>query len=69
MLIIFQLTNALEDIEKQLEELKKSGLLRGSLSPEQQRALISVTMEMKDAVTGAVHVQVGSYCTLDLFLS
>ncbi|XP_071800790.1 lambda-crystallin homolog [Asterias amurensis] len=52
-----QLTNALEDIEKQLEELKKSGLLRGSLSPEQQMALISVTMEMKDAVTGAMHVQ------------
>ncbi|XP_038059639.1 lambda-crystallin homolog isoform X2 [Patiria miniata] len=45
------------DITNQLAELQKSGTLRGALTAEQQRALISVTSDMKEAVTGAFHVQ------------
>ncbi|XP_038059636.1 lambda-crystallin-like isoform X2 [Patiria miniata] len=52
-----QLSGALVDIEKQLAELQKSGLLRGALTPEQQRALVSVTSDMKEAITGALHIQ------------
>ncbi|XP_022094851.1 lambda-crystallin-like isoform X2 [Acanthaster planci] len=52
-----QLTGAMVDISNQLAELQKSGLLRGTLTPEQQKALISVTSDLKEAVTGSLHVQ------------
>ncbi|XP_022094846.1 lambda-crystallin homolog [Acanthaster planci] len=52
-----QLSSALVDIDKQLVELQKSGLLRGTLTPEQQKALVSVTSDMKEAVTGSLHIQ------------
>lgn len=52
-----QVDAALEDIKKQLQELFKNGQLRGSLSVEEQVALISGSNHLAQALTGAQHVQ------------
>ncbi|XP_078513200.1 lambda-crystallin homolog [Lissotriton helveticus] len=52
-----QVTSALEDISKQMEELNKSGMLRGSLSPEKQLSLITGCSDLKSALDGAVFIQ------------
>uniref|UniRef100_A0A8C4XR70 Crystallin lambda 1 n=1 Tax=Falco tinnunculus TaxID=100819 RepID=A0A8C4XR70_FALTI len=52
-----QLTNALENIRKQMKEMEKSGFLKGTLSVEQQLALISVCTDLKAAVEGATFIQ------------
>ncbi|XP_066438268.1 lambda-crystallin homolog [Eleutherodactylus coqui] len=52
-----QVTAALEDIRKQMVELKKSGMLRGSLSAEEQISLISGFNDLKLALEGAIFVQ------------
>ncbi|KAJ7426523.1 Lambda-crystallin [Willisornis vidua] len=55
-----QLTSALENIRKQMKEMEKSGTLKGTLSAEQQLALISVCTDLKAAVEGATFIQVSS---------
>ncbi|KAM3935699.1 lambda-crystallin homolog [Leptodactylus fuscus] len=52
-----QVTTALEDIRKQMEELQKSGMLRGSLSCEEQISLISGFNDLKSALEGATFIQ------------
>ena len=56
--ILLQVSNALIQIESQLEELSKSGLLRGKLSPREQFALIKGSNSMEEALAGAEFVQV-----------
>ncbi|XP_065534642.1 lambda-crystallin homolog isoform X1 [Lathamus discolor] len=52
-----QLASALENIRKQMKDLEESGFLKGSLSVEQQLALISVCTDLKAAVEGATFIQ------------
>ncbi|KAJ6662315.1 hypothetical protein lerEdw1_012479 [Lerista edwardsae] len=52
-----QTTKALEKIDKQLKELEKTGMLKGSLKADQQLALISTSTDLKAAVEGAVYIQ------------
>lgn len=43
---------------KELNSLEQSGSLKGSLSAEQQSALISGCVNLAEAVEGAMHIQV-----------
>ncbi|OCT93175.1 hypothetical protein XELAEV_18016240mg [Xenopus laevis] len=52
-----QVSTALEDIRKQMEELMKSEMLRGTLSMEDQMALISGCTDLKEALHGAQYIQ------------
>lgn len=52
-----QITNALEDIRKEMKSLEQSGSLKGSLSAAQQLSLISGCGNLAEAVEGAVHIQ------------
>merc|ERR1712110_1064043 len=52
-----QVDGALADIKNQLNVLKSDGLLRGTLSPDEQMALISGTDDLKIAVQNAIHIQ------------
>ncbi|KAM4700280.1 lambda-crystallin homolog [Discoglossus pictus] len=52
-----QVTTALEDIRNQMEELKKSDMLRGSLTVVEQMALISGCSDLKTALEGAIFIQ------------
>ncbi|CAH2225250.1 lambda-crystallin homolog isoform X1 [Pelobates cultripes] len=52
-----QVTAALEDIRKQMEDLKKSGMLRGTLSVNEQMSLISGSSDLKTALEDAVFIQ------------
>lgn len=52
-----QITNALENIRKEMKSLEQSGSLKGSLSAEQQLSLISGCGNLAEAVEGAMHIQ------------
>ncbi|EFA05073.1 lambda-crystallin [Tribolium castaneum] len=52
-----QIESALADIEQQLKNLEKSGLLRGKLNSSQQFACIKGTNSLTEAVKDAVLVQ------------
>ncbi|KAF6016376.1 hypothetical protein EB796_025305 [Bugula neritina] len=52
-----QVTAALADIQQQLTKLEESQLLKGSLSSQQQFALISGTNDLAEAATDAIYVQ------------
>ncbi|XP_072013795.1 lambda-crystallin-like isoform X1 [Amphiura filiformis] len=52
-----QVSTALENIKGRLDDLKKAGQLRGSLSPEEQFNLITGTNDLKEAIQGAGFVQ------------
>lgn len=52
-----QITNALENIRKEMTLLEQSGSLKGSLSAEQQLSLISGCGNLAEAVEGAMHIQ------------
>ncbi|XP_044297606.1 lambda-crystallin homolog isoform X2 [Varanus komodoensis] len=52
-----QIRNALEKIGKQMKELEKTGMLKGSLKADQQLALISGCTDLKEAIQGAIYVQ------------
>ncbi|XP_053564501.1 lambda-crystallin homolog [Bombina bombina] len=52
-----QVASALEDIRKQMGELKKADMLRGTLSAEDQMALISGCSDLKSALEGAIFIQ------------
>merc|ERR1711953_171264 len=49
--------NALVDIESQLVALEKSQLLRGSLSPKEQKCLISGTASLEECIKDAFFIQ------------
>ncbi|XP_063088551.1 lambda-crystallin homolog isoform X1 [Cavia porcellus] len=53
-----QITNALENIRKQMKLLEQSGSLKGTLSVDQQLSLISGCSNIAEAVEGAMHIQV-----------
>uniref|UniRef100_A0A6I8N607 L-gulonate 3-dehydrogenase n=1 Tax=Ornithorhynchus anatinus TaxID=9258 RepID=A0A6I8N607_ORNAN len=53
-----QITTALENIGKQMQELERSGMLKGSLSAQKQLSLISGCSDIEAAVEGAIHIQV-----------
>ena len=53
-----QLTSALSVIKENLVMLEKVGLLRGTLSVDEQFERISVCSDMQKAVAGAMYVQV-----------
>jgi len=52
-----QLANALQDIDKQLHELKEKDLLRSNIPPADQLRSISVTRDLAECMKDAVHVQ------------
>lgn len=52
-----QITNALKDIHEQLERLEVGGLLRGTLTAEQQFKLIKGSSDLTETVKGAKLVQ------------
>lgn len=52
-----QITNALENIRKEMKALEQAGSLKGSLSAEQQLSLISGCSNLAEAIEGAVHIQ------------
>ncbi|XP_064613854.1 lambda-crystallin-like [Liolophura sinensis] len=52
-----QVSSALADIQQQLQELSASGLLRGSLTAEEQCQRVSAAKDMEDCVQGAKFVQ------------
>nr|AAM13398.1 CRY [Mus musculus] len=52
-----QITDALENIRKEMKSLEQSGSLKGSLSAERQLSLISGCGNLAEAVEGAVHIQ------------
>ncbi|XP_016059036.1 PREDICTED: lambda-crystallin homolog [Miniopterus natalensis] len=52
-----QITDALENIRKDMKLLEQSGSLKGSLSSEQQLSLISGCSNIQEAVEGAMHIQ------------
>ncbi|XP_033002188.1 lambda-crystallin homolog [Lacerta agilis] len=52
-----QVTKALEKIGKELKELGKTGMLKGSLKADQQLSLISGCTDLKAAVEGAIYLQ------------
>ncbi|XP_072467790.1 lambda-crystallin homolog isoform X3 [Notamacropus eugenii] len=52
-----QITNALENIRKEMKGLEQAGTLKGSLTADQQLALISGCTDLKVAVEGAMHIQ------------
>ncbi|XP_073979819.1 beta Hydroxy acid dehydrogenase 1 [Rhodnius prolixus] len=49
--------DALADIKQQMSILEKKNLLRGKLSPEQQLALISGTLNLEDCLRDALYIQ------------
>ncbi|XP_067842185.1 lambda-crystallin homolog [Heptranchias perlo] len=52
-----QVTFAIENIRQQLNELERTGMLRGTCKPEEQMLLISACSDLAQAVEGAIHVQ------------
>ncbi|XP_006832119.1 PREDICTED: lambda-crystallin homolog [Chrysochloris asiatica] len=52
-----QITNALENIRKEMELLEQSGTLKGSLGVGEQLSLISGCFDLQEAVEGAMHIQ------------
>lgn len=50
-------------VSKQMKELEESGFLKGTLSVEQQLALISISTDLKAAVEGATFIQVSKDLT------
>ncbi|XP_047393578.1 uncharacterized protein LOC124974061 isoform X2 [Sciurus carolinensis] len=53
-----QITNALENIRKELKRLEQADSLKGSVSAEQQLSLISGCSNITEAVEGAMHIQI-----------
>ncbi|XP_042775000.1 lambda-crystallin homolog isoform X3 [Panthera leo] len=52
-----QVTNALENIRKEMTFLEQSGSLKGSLGAQDQLSLISGCLNIQEAVEGALHIQ------------
>lgn len=52
-----QITNALENIRKEMKLLEQLGSLKGALSVEEQLSLISGCSSIAEAVEGAMHIQ------------
>uniref|UniRef100_A0A670I011 L-gulonate 3-dehydrogenase n=1 Tax=Podarcis muralis TaxID=64176 RepID=A0A670I011_PODMU len=52
-----QVTKALEKIGKELKELGKTGMLKGTLTADKQLSLISGCTDLKAAVEGAIYLQ------------
>nr|XP_019571238.1 PREDICTED: lambda-crystallin homolog isoform X2 [Rhinolophus sinicus] len=52
-----QITNALENIRKEIKLLEQLGTLKGTLSAEQQLSLITGCSNIQEAVEGAMHIQ------------
>nr|KAF6368051.1 crystallin lambda 1 [Myotis myotis] len=63
-----QITNALENIRKDMKLLEQSSSLKGSLSAEQQLFLITGCSNIQEAVEGAIHIQEGIVSPSDLDL-
>ena len=53
-----QVSSALENILVMLRDLDKAGLLRGTLTVEQQHQLISGTNNLAECIKGTKYVQV-----------
>ena len=53
-----QIEGALKNIQSQLENLASAGLMKGTLSKEDQFSLISGTENMAECMKGAIYVQV-----------
>ncbi|MBN3288286.1 CRYL1 protein, partial [Polyodon spathula] len=52
-----QATRAVEEISKQLKELEEAGMLRGSLSAQEQTSLISSQEDLGQTLEGAFFIQ------------
>nr|XP_031540552.1 lambda-crystallin homolog isoform X6 [Vicugna pacos] len=53
-----QVTGALDNIRKEMTLLAQSGSLKGALSAEEQLSLIGGCSDIREAVEGAMHIQV-----------
>lgn len=51
-----------------MDELTKSGMLRGSLSADQQISLISGSSDLKTALEGAIFIQVREYVLFMIYV-
>ncbi|KAK7071746.1 Crystallin, lambda 1 [Halocaridina rubra] len=61
-----QVSSALTNIKKQLHILENSGMLRGTLTAEQQFQCISAAASLKDCIKGAKYVQESVFEDLEL---
>ncbi|XP_072014382.1 lambda-crystallin-like [Amphiura filiformis] len=52
-----QITEGLEFIKEQLKDLQSKGLLKGSLSPDEQMILIKGSTSLEETVRGAKYIQ------------
>ena len=56
-----QIEDALAEILIQLKDLQSKGLLRGTLSVEQQHSKISGTTDLKQCISDSIYVQVAIF--------
>lgn len=57
---------ALVDIDRQLKDLEKDGLLRGTLPASEQFAAISKSLSLQDCLSGAIYCQECVFEQIDL---
>ena len=55
-----QTSSAMKFIEEKLRQLEKDGLLRGTLSVEEQISLVSSTNSLKECLKDSIYIQVNN---------
>ena len=63
-----QLEDGLADIHSQMDKLKSTGQLRGTLSVAEQMALIEGAVDLKSCIQDAFYIQVMTRISLNKYL-